>query len=580
MGTVGEEGDGAARAGALRTAWRHHSFRYLLASYAVSAAGDFICTVALVAYVLDRTGSATWVAALAIMRILPFALFGSLGGVLAGRVDRRRLMVVLDLVRAGAMVAMAGVVVVDGPVVLLLVLMFASNAAATPYRAAVAALTPDLVGEDDLAAANASEAVVNQVGMFAGPALGAAIYAVSSAEVALLVNGLTFAASAGLVARAVLRRAPATSETAGSPPSGAPAEPGEPGEPPADAASSWLDDLRAGWAVTRATPGVVVIFGLFMATMLAWGFEMVLYPLVAVDLGMGAEGVGYLTAAVGIGGVAFAPLSGRFAANPRPGMLLAASGVLLGAPMVALAVVSARGVALAVLLLEGVGNILLEVVAVTTLQRLVRGDDSARVFGTLDSATGLATLAGVVVAPLVAQHVDLSWGLVLGGAPVVLVAVAGWSRLVHVGQAARDQVADLQPIAEHLGRLGLFEGVGPGSLERLAAEVIEEHLAAGSVVVREGEPADDLYVILTGAFEVRSTGAVAPIPDLGPDEWFGEIGVLHRVPRTATVTATAEATVWRIGGVAFAEAVSGAGSGTGLHTMMGLRLARTPGAIA
>ena len=86
--------------GGFRDALRHRQFRLLLASYGVSWTGDWCYSVALTIWVVQRTGSGTWVAALLVIRILPYVLFGALGGVIADRLDRRRLMVGLDVARA------------------------------------------------------------------------------------------------------------------------------------------------------------------------------------------------------------------------------------------------------------------------------------------------------------------------------------------------------------------------------------------------------------------------------------------------------------------------------------------------
>src|SRR3954464_14076697 len=84
-------------------------FHLLLAGLAVSACGDWLYNVALLAFVFDRTGSATWVAVTTAARVLPMLVAGPLGGVLADRYDRRGLMLAADLVRALLMVALAAV---------------------------------------------------------------------------------------------------------------------------------------------------------------------------------------------------------------------------------------------------------------------------------------------------------------------------------------------------------------------------------------------------------------------------------------------------------------------------------------
>lgn len=100
--------------GGIRGALAHRDFRLLLGGQAVSATGDWLYNVALVVYVLDQTGSGTWVAATSLVRFLPYVLFGTFGGVIADRYDRRRVMIVADVARAVVMTALTLVAGAEG----------------------------------------------------------------------------------------------------------------------------------------------------------------------------------------------------------------------------------------------------------------------------------------------------------------------------------------------------------------------------------------------------------------------------------------------------------------------------------
>jgi len=529
----------------LRSALRHKPFRALLTAYAISSAGDFVYIVALGAYVFDRTGSASWVAAVAAVRVLPFVLFGPLGGVIAGRYDRRRVMVLSDLARGAIMLALALTIAVDAPVVVAIALAFFNNVATTPWRPAAVAVTPVVVGEDDLAAANAVEATINQLSLFIGPALGAVLFATTSTSTAFVVNGGSFLLSALLVSR--VREA-----------SGRPAVTGD-DDAVADG-PSWRDDLVAGWTTVRATSGVLLLQLLLVSVLFAYGFEVVTHPLIAAQrLGIGAEGAGYLLGGIGVGGLLVAPLSGRIAASPRAGTALAVSAVLLGAPFALLAFVSSPWIAYALMLIEGVGNIVFEVVVITLLQRLLRGNDLARAFGLQDAASIAAMILGTLLAPLLVETLGLQTAVVIGGFSVSAFGLLAAPRLTRLGAELAAKAEALRPVVDALGRIGLFDGASRAALERLAAGVIVEHVAAGTVVVAQGDTADDLYVIREGQLRVMARGEddrLHSLPALGPDEWFGEIGLLHRVPRTATVTSVTDVELWRLPGSAFLEALT------------------------
>ena len=188
--------------GTFRGAWRHRRWRWLLASYAVSTTGDFLYFVALIVLLYDATGSAGWVAASAVARMLAYVFLSPFGGVVADRFDRLRLLVWLDVARAGVMVVLAVVAWTDGSPALAIVLAVACTVGTVPYRPATVAATPTLVGEDDLAAANALESVVAQVSYFAGPALGALVVALTDPGTAFMANAATFLLSAALVLKA------------------------------------------------------------------------------------------------------------------------------------------------------------------------------------------------------------------------------------------------------------------------------------------------------------------------------------------------------------------------------------------
>ena len=188
--------------GTFRGAWRHRRWRWLLASYAVSTTGDFLYFVALIVLLYDATGSAGWVAASAVARMLAYVFLSPFGGVVADRFDRLRLLVWLDVARAAVMVVLAVVAWTDGSPALAIALAVACTVGTVPYRPATVAATPTLVGEDDLAAANALESVVAQVSYFAGPALGALVVAVTDPGTAFAANAMTFLISAALVLKA------------------------------------------------------------------------------------------------------------------------------------------------------------------------------------------------------------------------------------------------------------------------------------------------------------------------------------------------------------------------------------------
>src|SRR3954449_11116987 len=105
----------------------HRSFRHLAAALAASQIGDWLYNVALLTVVYERTGSASWVALTTAARVVPIVVLGPLGGVVADRFDRRRVMIVSDVVRMALMGALALAAAAGLPVILVPLLAAAAT---------------------------------------------------------------------------------------------------------------------------------------------------------------------------------------------------------------------------------------------------------------------------------------------------------------------------------------------------------------------------------------------------------------------------------------------------------------------
>jgi CRP-like cAMP-binding protein len=106
-----------------------------------------------------------------------------------------------------------------------------------------------------------------------------------------------------------------------------------------------------------------------------------------------------------------------------------------------------------------------------------------------------------------------------------------------------------------LETIPMFAPLSPGVLESLARDLIPVSVAAGEVVLREGADSDRFYIIESGRVEVTQNGAVLRRED--PGDFFGEIGLLRDVPRTATVTALEDTELLALGRKDFLAAVTG-----------------------
>jgi CRP-like cAMP-binding protein len=160
----------------------------------------------------------------------------------------------------------------------------------------------------------------------------------------------------------------------------------------------------------------------------------------------------------------------------------------------------------------------------------------------------------VVGAPLV-EAIGLRGALIVGGSVAVAAGIVLLARAGSVDRRAAQRAAELADRVALLAPLDLFAGASRATLEALASRSSAEPLASGSDAVREGEDPDDLFVVVSGTLVVTVAGE-GVVNTKGPGEAFGEIGLLRRIPRTATVTATSPCTLLRIPGEDFLRLAS------------------------
>ena len=180
-------------------------------------------------------------------------------------------------------------------------------------------------------------------------------------------------------------------------------------------------------------------------------------------------------------------------------------------------------------------------------------------FGLLDSAVVIAILAGsLIVSPLV-NALGLSGVLVTIGLGVSALVLIGVRRTIVMDRAGAAAARRGRPNREPSLEPAHPRARPRPAIEQLAQAATLEEVDAGEVVIAQGDPADDLYAVLSGELEVDIAGADGThevVGSVGPGGFFGEIGLIHSVPRTATVSALTSARLVRVPGSAFLDALS------------------------
>ena len=248
-------------------------------------------------------------------------------------------------------------------------------------------------------------------------------------------------------------------------------------------------------------------------------------------------------------------------------------------PTLAFLGVHAPAAGFAIQVVRGAGTLVVDVLAVTALQRALPGDVLARVFGVFGSLLNACVLVGALLMPVLIDAAGLDASLWAAGAGVPVLCLLGWPALRAMDRRAAARRVQLQPLIAALRGCDLFAASSEGAVDQLAGAASEIDAASGAVVVRQGEDADAFYVVLAGSLLVtsrgESEGADSAIRDLGPGDYFGEIGLLEHIPRTATVTTAEPTRLLRVDGAAFVEALTESAPSAALLDGASVRLART-----
>ena len=394
-------------------------FRLLITSLAVSTCGDWLYNVALLAIVYERTGSATWVSLTTAARVFPIVALGPLGGVMADRYNRRRLMIAADVIRAGLMV-MLGIVAAAGlPVLLAPALAAAATAVGSVYPSCVAASTARFVASEELQRANALRAAVGQASIVVGPALGALVMVLAGPSAAILLNGVTFIVSA-LAVGAI----------------GANAKFAPPERTAEAQIPSVLAEIRTGARALRGAPTAIRLVAADVLGSAVYGMLTVTLVLVSRNVGSGSGGYGLLLGGFGVGGLIGASVIARLDAPSRWRRTLAVAMVLVGLPLAALGVVPSLPGAIALAVLGGGGMIVGEVLGETALPRMLDDEVLARAYGLVFPISIAGIVAGSLIAGPLVSLLGLTGTMAVGGAAVLAIGGLLVSRPLEVSAAA------------------------------------------------------------------------------------------------------------------------------------------------
>jgi predicted MFS family arabinose efflux permease len=375
---------------------RNRDFRSLFFASVISLGGDWFLWVAINSLIFEATHKALYVGLAILAQEFAFFLASPVGGVLADRLDRRKLMIVCDLARAAICVAFLLV----GPdrlwLAYVLLPLLASFAA--PFDPAFSAATPNVVDPEDLPAANALNGSLWGTMLAVGAGLGGVVSGAFGADTAFLVDAVSFLVSAALLMSIRRRFSESRGEATDHP--------------------SAIEATRETWRFARRDHRVLSLLAVKFGFGAAAGL-LALIPVMALDVfKSGNVGFGLLMAARGVGAL-IGPFLGHRIAGPGHRRLFPAIGLSLavfGLGYMALGATPSLAIAAVTICVAHLGGGSQWMLSTYGLQVLVPDHIRGRIFGFDYMLVTLSLAVSAVVASAVADHI---------GAPITVTILGG-----------------------------------------------------------------------------------------------------------------------------------------------------------
>jgi hypothetical protein len=292
------------------------------------------------------------------------------------------------------------------------------------------------------------------------------------------------------------------------------------------------------------------LIGLYGAQCFVAGALGVFVVVIALKLlGLGTAGVGLLQAACGVGALAGAAVALSLVARARVAADFAIGLLLWGLPLLLVGAAPTALVAALALGVVGVGNTLVDISAMTLLQRAAPADVAGRVFGCLESVIIGSIALGALATPGLIALLGVRGALFSIGGFLPVLSILRWRSLGAIDAGARVSPERLQA----LRAVPFLAPLPLETLERLAGQLIDVAVPAGGTLFEQGDHGDRFYVLHAGSLEIVLPGEtkVEEAPS-----FVGEIALLRDIPRTASVRARTDASLWALERDDFLDAVS------------------------
>ncbi len=383
-------------------------FRRLWIAQIVSDFGDSLTFITLLFLVQRLTGSTVALAGLAISITIPSLLFGVLSGVLVDRWDRRKVILVSDLLRG---VVVLGLVFVRSAdlVWMAYALAFTHAAIATLFDPAKSALLPSLVGKDNLLAANSVSQTSEVVSGLAGTA-AAGLLAASLVDLwpIFILDAGTFVLSAYFISRIAVR------------PENEPADVSKGG------AGVWEEMVDGFGVITGSRQLMGVVLSGAIAMLGLGTVNVLMVPLIIDELAVSESWFGLIQGSQVVGmviaGIVVAALATRFGES----RLIVGGLIVVGMMIAAIGRVSSVWQLMAILMVVGLAVVPVGAAAGTLVQTLVPDELRGRVGASMETVTSNASVISMGFAGVVAASIGTQSVFAISGAITIAAGVVAW----------------------------------------------------------------------------------------------------------------------------------------------------------
>ncbi|SFF68826.1 Transmembrane secretion effector [Actinacidiphila alni] len=391
---------------------RRRDYRLVLGAGLVSLTGDWLLRTGLAFHVYVLTGSTLSSGGLLLASFVPTVVLGSFAGVFADRWDRRRTMIVLNLLNAAVLLPLFAVR--DGRTIgIAYAVVLAQSCLQQFFTPAEQALIPALIEPRQLMTANALNSQIRDVARLVGAALGGVLTAAGGLSLLATADAATF-----VVATVLLQRVRHRSERTAYRTRTA-AKTVQPGAAVRRLAAEWRDGLRL-----CATGGAMrLLFAFGLVTQVGEGLMSTLFaPFVSTELGGSARVYGLIVSSQAVGGIVGGLVAAALGSRLRAAAMWGVGSVLFGLvdltlfcyPLVSDSLVPA----FVCMILVGVPGAFTVAGSMTVLQHLTHDASRGRVLGALGAAEGAAVLLGITTAGLLGDR--------LGTIPLLALQALGY----------------------------------------------------------------------------------------------------------------------------------------------------------